>query len=123
MIRLILMLFLLILSQIGICQSENANLFKESEKKFSVDHLKYKVDSIEELLSINWEHVQQLFENNESNKLVSLELEVSIPNASDFPRDVYSFKASDYTINLDRLLNRSKKGMQGIIQTMHKYKR
>ncbi len=90
MVRLILMLFLLILSQIGICQSENTNLFKESKNKVSVECLKFTMDSVEELVPINWEHIQQLFENNESNKLVSLEFEVSIPYASGFPRDVMS---------------------------------
>lgn len=84
-----------------------------------VNSLSYMADKIEELESINWEDIKEMFNNNNKNDTVELTFGI------DFKKSKMKFKSSIKVSgeikDLDSLIAKSKKGVVSLIKISKKY--
>lgn len=108
--KLLIVLFAFSYSFVNAQKDSNAELtFTESK----VNSLKFSVDSSEELNSINWKDIKDVFLENKDQDSISLAFELK-KNAK---RNLYyKFSIKGTSNNIDNLINRSKK----IINVLHK---
>ncbi|TMM32346.1 hypothetical protein FDT66_02455 [Polaribacter aestuariivivens] len=86
----------------------------------TVNSVSYMVDTIEELETIDWKNVKEVFESNKPEDIVEMSF------GMDLKKSKYKFKSSikvsGESKNIDSLIIKAKKGVKSIIKISKKYK-
>lgn len=118
--RKLITLLLLFSFSVTLGQKENSSIIQEKSTEFKVTSISYMADSIEELETINWADIEEIFSNNEENENIELTFGVNLKKSKNKFKS--SIKISGETKNLDSLIIRSKKGVNSLIKLSKKYK-
>lgn len=112
----IVVLLMLLFTKTIIAQEKNEINSEINFQESTVTYLKFSVDTVDELKSINWKDVKEIFSENDKNKTIELEFEIKIPKTKKINKANFSYKAKGLTKNIDNLIKKSKKGIKGIIK-------
>ena len=85
--KLITLLFLFSLT-ITLGQIENSSIIQKKSTEFNVTSISYLADSIEELKTINWADIEEIFGNNKEDENIELTFGVN------FKKSKNKFKSS-----------------------------
>ena len=80
--------------------------------EFKVHSIKYTVNSAEDLKSINWNDVKEIFKENNTEELIELAFEINLPNSKNKYKS--SVKAGGKSEDIDALIKIMKKGVKVI---------
>lgn len=90
------------------------------DKIINVTSVKYTADDVEDLESIDWDYIEEAFENN--NEEENIELTVAINFKESKNKFKSSFTVRDKSKNLERFITRGKKGVKSLIKISKKHK-
>lgn len=123
MIRVILVICLLFITKILSAQEE-ASVFTETNfDEGNIRSLKFSATSTEELKTINWNDVRELFKNNEGNLPIALELEVNIPKTEKITKGVFRFKVNEDSRDVEEIIAKAKNGINDLNKRINNLKR
>lgn len=92
------------------------SIFKQSK----VSSISYIADKTEELETIDWRSIKEVFKNNKEDEIIELTFGVNFKKSKSKFKS--SIKISGETKDLDSLILKSKKGVQSLISISKKYK-
>ena len=99
---------------------------KNSDAVYSVSNLKvttlaFSMDSVEELKTINWSDIKEIFENNKNpDQKIELTFKVDLPESKNKIKSSITFGGESGKI--DDLIISAKKGVKGLIKIINKNK-
>ena len=79
-----------------------------------VSSISYKVTSIKELKAIDWNDINEIFNDNKEDEMISLAFEIDLPDSKN--KINTSFKVQGEKKNLLLLVKKAKKGVNTIIR-------
>lgn len=107
---------------IGQHKSIAINESVNSNTDVKVTSMSYTVDSVNELETINWEDVKTIFENNKDNETIKLSFAIKLQKPDNKKVSISGkFSVEGKSENIDDLIAKSKKGINGLIKLYKKY--
>ncbi|MDG2194944.1 MAG: hypothetical protein P8K77_08915 [Polaribacter sp.] len=103
----------------GFTQTETKPIISYTSKA-AVTSLKLSIDGSNDLKTINWNDIKEIFKDNNDDQLIQLELEIDLPKSKNKIQG--SFKMQGERKNIDRLLLRAKKGIKGLLKVINNNK-
>lgn len=101
---------------IAINESVNTNT------EVKVTSMSYKVDSVKELETINWDDVKSIFETNKDDAVIKLSFGIDLKESENKKVSIAGkFSVEGKSKNIDDLIAKSKKGINGLIKLYKKY--
>lgn len=101
---------------IAINESINTNT------EVKVTSMSYKVDSVKELETINWDDVKSIFETNKDDEVIKLSFGIDLKKSENKKVSIAGkFSVEGKSKNIDDLIAKSKKGIRGLIKLQKKY--
>lgn len=99
---------------------QESDLTKEKNiNGFTITSISYMADSIEELETINWTDVKEMFDKNKNNEKMELTFGLDFENSKNNFKS--SFKIAGESKDLDSLITKSKKLVRSLIKISKKY--
>jgi hypothetical protein len=87
-----------------------------------ITSISYTVDSIKELKSINWDEIKSIFETNKEDEVIKMSFEINLKESEGKKVKVSGkFSVEGKSENIDDLIKKSKKGIDGLIKIYNKY--
>ncbi|MFY9241928.1 MAG: hypothetical protein WAO74_02760 [Polaribacter sp.] len=100
---------LLFLSIITFSQEKSFLSKVTKENSVTTHSIKYAVNSIEDLKSINWDDAKEMFQKNKPEEIIELAFEINLPESKNKYNS--SVKVGGKTENIDSLIKMIKKGV------------
>ena len=102
----------------NIAISESLN----TDTEVKVTSMSYSVNSVKELETINWEEVKTIFESNKDDETINLSFAIKLKKSENKKVSISSkFSVEGKSENIDDLIAKSKKGINGLIKLYNKY--
>ena len=102
----------------SIAVSESLN----TDTEVKVTSMSYSVNSVKELETINWEEVKTIFESNKDDETIKLSFAIKLKKSENKKVSISSkFSVEGKSENIDDLIAKSKKGINGLIKLYNKY--
>ncbi len=115
--KCIIIIFVFVAINIS-AQDSLDSIVKETNVK--VTSVSYNVDSSDELKTINWTNIKELFHSNKEDETIEMNFSLN------YPKSKYKIKSSikvgGKSKDIDSLIIRAKKGIKAIIKISNKYK-
>ena len=87
-----------------------------------ISSMTFTVDTVKELESIDWNNVKAIFENNKDEELIKLSFGIDLKKSSNKKIAITGkFSVKGKSENIDDLIIKSKKGINGLIKLYKKY--
>jgi len=86
----------------------------------NITSLTFSVNSADELKTINWKDIKEIFSSNSKNQKIELAFEFDLPKSKNKMKG--SFKIGGISKDIDSLIKRAKKLVKGMIKTINKNK-
>lgn len=116
----ILFSFLFITSLLGFSQEKKPNAVFDTTK-VGVTSLQFSFTETEDLKSINWNDIKEIFNyNSDSEQFIELTFKVDLPESKNKVKG--SFKIKGKQKEIDDLINRSRKMIKGLERIIKKNK-
>ena len=114
---IVLVLFLVPL----LCSGQNNTKVSSLKKTTSsVNELHYSVTSLDEYKEINWNQIRDIFSNNKNNEEIQLSFSVDLMQSKNKIKG--ALKVGGTSSQIDALLLRAQKGLNGLIKVINKNK-
>ncbi len=90
--------------------------FAQEKKKidFSVNTLKYSMNSIKELRNFNWKNLEKIASFNGKGTKVRLEFTLDVPKTKEQSKLMYTYAVEGKSEDINDLITSAKKGLNGI---------
>ncbi len=87
-----------------------------------ISSMTFTVDTVKELESIDWNNVKAIFENNKDEELIKLSFGIDLKKSINKKGAITGkFSVEGKSENIDDLIIKSKKGINGLIKLYKKY--
>ena len=116
--KLLILLCLFSLSR-TLAQQESDLTKEKNINGFNITSISYVADSIEELQTINWIDVKEIFGENRNNQKIELTFGLDFKKSKNNFKS--SFKITGESKDLDSLIKKSKKLVRSLIKISKKY--
>ncbi|UAM98397.1 hypothetical protein K8354_00790 [Polaribacter litorisediminis] len=117
--------FLLLCTSIVLAQHKSVAInesIKNTNTEVKVTSMSYKVDSVKELKNIDWDEVKTIFETNKDEELIKMSFGIDLKKTENQKVSIAGkFTVEGKSKNLDDLIAKSKKGINGLIKLYKKY--
>lgn len=116
--------FLLLCTSILIAQHKSVAINESinTNTEVKVTSMSYKVDSVKELENIDWDEVKTIFETNKDEELIKMSFGIDLKKTENQKVSIAGkFTVEGKSKNLDDLIAKSKKGINGLIKLYKKY--
>ena len=121
--KILLFITALLLSTLGHSQNTVKPPFAEYNKTdVKITSLTFLVNSGDELKSINWNDIKDIFKHN-TNPKQEVELVFKFDLSESKNKIKGEFKIQGENKNIDDLISRAKKGVRGLIKIINKHKK
>jgi len=121
--KLATLVFLFFVS-IGIAQNRDISINESinTNTAVKVTSMSYKVDSVKELENIDWNEVKTIFETNKADEVIKLSFGIDLKKSENKKVSIAGkFSVEGKSENIDDLINKSKKGINGLIKIYKQY--
>ncbi|MHB0754706.1 hypothetical protein [Polaribacter sp. M15] len=115
---------LLLCSTIVLAQHKKITLNESinTETDVKISSMTFTADTVKELESIDWNDVKAIFENNKDEELIKLSFGIDLKKSSNKKVAITGkFSVEGKSENIDDLIIKSKKGINGLIKLYKKY--
>jgi hypothetical protein len=87
-----------------------------------ITSVSYNVNSIKELESIDWNEIKEIFETNKDEQIINLSFGIDLKKPSHKKVTISGkFSVEGKTKDIDNLIEKSKKGIKGLVKMYKKY--
>jgi hypothetical protein len=111
-------------SFIGFAQSKNIVLEDNYNynSQVKITSLSYDVDSVTELEEIDWKEIKSIFNTNNEDDVIKLSFAINMKKQKNKKVKIAGkFSVEGKTDNIEELIKKSKKGVNGLIKVYNKY--
>lgn len=113
-------LLILFVTTFGYSQTTLTETDTADDNNVNVSAISYSVDSVEELKTINWIDIRDVFNMNKEDEVVKLSVSLNLPESKHKFKS--TFTVSGETKNIDELIENAQKGVKSLIKISEKYK-
>lgn len=103
----------------GFAQIETKPIIAYTSKD-EITSLKFSVDTSNDLKTINWNGIKEIFNDTNDNQLIKLEFEIDLSKSKN--KMQASFKIQGKKETIDKLILRAKKGVKGMMKVINNTK-
>ena len=123
MLRIILIICFFLATKLIAAQEVNKHDAETHFDNSKVNYLKFTVTSPDDFETINWNDLKEIVQNNKEEDVVELEFEINLPKGENIKKGNLSFKVKDTTKNMEKIIQRSKKGIKRISRITNNIKK
>ncbi|CAM1373281.1 hypothetical protein [Tenacibaculum xiamenense] len=123
MLRIILIICFFLATKLIAAQEGNKHDAEIHFDNSKVNYLKFTVTSPDDFETINWNDLKEIVQNNKEEDVVELEFEINLPKGKNIKKGNLSFKVKDTTKNMEKIIQKSKKGIKRISRITNNIKK